>query len=67
MQGKQKDKQNEKTGFLVPKSDAWFLCLSLVDNGHEFDITIDKFSWFEAIITSLYLTEKARNSVMLSL
>ena len=58
-----------KTGLLVPKTDAWYLCLSLVDNGHnEFEITMEKyydFSWFEAIIvTSLYLPEKARNSVM---
>ena len=47
------------------RTDTWYLCLSLVDNGHnEFEKYYD-FSWFEAIIvTSLYLPEKARNSVM---
>ena len=68
MHGKQRDKQSEKRFFLVLRTDAWFLCLSFVDNGHnEFDITIEKYynlSWFETIATSLYLPEKAKNSIM---
>ena len=40
-------KHRVKTGFLVPKTNASFPCLSLVDNErNEFDITLEKYYVF---------------------